>query len=208
MAQMPNLRQDFWYKSVMMRWKEGQPLQPKAAAVSSGDAKVVAMLSHHCSHQQHVSFCLRRSQLLMAVLASRRAKSEAQLGGSECRVEVEGRPAIATHSCCSLPKQCQGCGNALTSQFLPATHVILHQEVPAVDGRSGLKPNLRPNLEDLNAVLRWKEGQSLQPTAVAASSSNARDVVMLSHHRSRQQHMYFCLRRSQLLMAVLASSQI
>ena len=58
-----------------------------------------------------------------------------RIGNDE--VEVEGRPAIATHSCCGLLKQCQGCGNALASVSLPATCVIQRQEVLGLDCHFG-----------------------------------------------------------------------
>ena len=44
-------------------------------------------------------------------------------------------------------------------------------------------PNLRPHFRCVNALLRWKEGQPLQPTAGAVSSSTQEDVPMLSQHR-------------------------
>ena len=54
--------------------------------------------------------------------------------GLECDGEVEGRPPIATHICCSLLKQCRGCGNALTSLSSAALHVIVCQVFPTLDG--------------------------------------------------------------------------
>ena len=44
---------------------------------------------------------------------------------------------------------------------------------------SAEKPNLRLNICGLNAMLRWKDGHPLQPTAVPTSSSTAKNVAML-----------------------------
>ena len=113
LAQTPNLRTAFWALNVMLRWKQGQILQPRAAAVSSGDAKDVAMLSHHF---------------------------------------------ITCHGCHSAPR-----GGSVGWPF-------------------GLIPNLRQAFWYQNAILRWKEGQPLQPKAAAVSSDDAKDMAMLSHH--------------------------
>ena len=43
-------------------------------------------------------------------------------------------------------------------------------------------PNLRPHLGCMNALFRWKEGQPLQSTAGAVTSSTQKDVTMLSLH--------------------------
>ena len=51
-----------------------------------------------------------------------------------------------------------------------------------VDGRSAVlaqKLNLSPiNVRGMNAVLRWKEGQPLQLTAVAACTGKLKDVII------------------------------
>ena len=57
-----------------------------------------------------------------------------RLVGLECDVEVEGRPPIATHICCSLLKQCRGCNIALKSLSSAALHIIVCQVVPTLDG--------------------------------------------------------------------------
>ena len=85
---------------------------------------------------------------------------------------------------------------------------MVGQEVAGVSGRFDFKPNLRPNLEAWNAVLRWKGGQPLPPTAVVVSSSDAKDVAMLLHHRFQLPSMSWWGRRSQESVAVLTSSQI
>ena len=137
-----------------------------------------------------------------------KAKSQALLPRPKCLIEVEGRPAVATHSCCSLLQGCQGCGNALTSQFAAAMDVILRQEVAGVGGRFGSKPNPRPYFPASSVVLRWKEGQPLPPTAVVVSSRDAKDVAMLSHHSFQLPWMLFCARRSHQLVAILVQIQI
>ena len=86
--------------------------------------------------------------------------------------------------------------------------VILRQEVSGADGHFGSKPNLRPYLRGSSAVLRWKEGQKLPPTAVVVSSRDAKDVAMLSHHSFQLLHLSLGARRCLELMAILDPSQI
>ena len=64
-----------------------------------------------------------------------------------------------------------------------ALHVIVCQMVPAIDGH--LDTKIIPEayqLMGLECDVEVKEGHLLQPTSVVASSSNAKDVAMLSHH--------------------------
>ena len=44
------------------------------------------------------------------------------------------------------------------------------------------KPNMTTNLRCKNPILRQKAGHPLQPTAVAQSSSSAKDVATLLQH--------------------------
>ena len=103
------------------------------------------MLLLYTIHLPRVSQCGMRPRLLMAVSAWSQIK--APLGGLKGRIEVKGRPTIATHSCCSLLKQYQGWGNDLVAPYSPATGVTVRHKVQVVHGRFGLEPNLTPNLE-------------------------------------------------------------
>ena len=51
---------------------------------------------------------------------------------------------------------------------------------------------MMPNLQGSNAVMRWKEGLPLLPTAVTASSRDTKDVAMLPHHSFQLPYMSFC----------------
>ena len=76
MAQKLNLRPIISDLNAVLRLREGHPLQPTTVIVSSCNAKDVAMLLYQSLCLQHVSFCARRSLVLMAVLAQ--TKSQAQ----------------------------------------------------------------------------------------------------------------------------------
>ena len=88
------------------------------------------------------------------------------------------------------------------------TCCIGRQKVAGVDGHFGLEPNLRPHLLGSDAVLRWKEGQPLPPTAAVASSGDAKDVAVLFHHTFRLPYVALGGRRSLELMAILDLSPI
>ena len=71
----------------------------------------------------------------------------------------------------------------------------MRQKVAGVDGRFDFQPNLSPYFWGSNAVLRWKEGHRLPPTATAAVvfSSDAKDAPMLLHHSFQLPYVLLCV---------------
>ena len=67
--------------------------------------------------------------------------------------------------------------------ILLATHAIVLQEVPGVNGSVlTFQAKSEDQLGGLNGMMRCKEGHPLQATAVLALSSNAKDTARLSQH--------------------------